>query len=343
MFTHGGGANAPYSALTLSSNYTLSALTFQPVSYNGNLLVSGNFGVGAINNSYTFYNNGTSYLNGAVVVDDVATFNVNGSSTIFLTSAGTNACMIKADGGDELYIGGNNTWQMRFSGANVLMDNGGYLLNGESIRTPIFYDSNNTAYYGDFASTSRINTITFDQFNSTAYNTPNQLVTSADTNWTYGCYHDGSSTYYMQVKFYGTGDDTRGFRVFNTNGSSVVWRINGAGNSIASGNVTAYSDERLKTNWRNMPENFVSRLSKVKVGIYDRTDGSKITQVGVGAQSLQEVLPEAVIKADDEMGTLSVNYGGAALASSVELAKEVVDLRARVAMLESLISKLIDV
>jgi hypothetical protein len=43
------------------------------------------------------------------------------------------------------------------------------------------------------------------------------------------------------------------------------------------------------------------------------------------------------------MKTLSVSYGNAALASSVELAKEVVDLRARVAMLESLISKLIDV
>ena len=39
--------------------------------------------------------------------------------------------------------------------------------------------------------------------------------------------------------------------------------------------------------------------------------------------------------------TLSVNYGGAALASAVELAKEVVDLRARVASLEALISKLI--
>jgi hypothetical protein len=100
-----------------------------------------------------------------------------------------------------------------------------------------------------------------------------------------------------------------------------------SGNFIAYGNVTAYSDERVKTNWRAMPENFVSRLAKVKVGVYDRTDGSKITQVGVGAQSLQEVLPEAVIKADDEIGTLSVNYGGAALASTVELAKEVVNLK----------------
>ncbi len=103
----------------------------------------------------------------------------------------------------------------------------------------------------------------------------------------------------------------------------------------ASGNVTAYSDERLKTNWRPMPESFVERLAAVKVGIYDRTDGEQITQVGVSAQSLQEVLPEAVTKAADNMGTLSVSYGNAAMASSVELAKELVALKHKVTELEA--------
>jgi hypothetical protein len=110
---------------------------------------------------------------------------------------------------------------------------------------------------------------------------------------------------------------------------------------VASGNVTAYSDERLKTNWQPMPENYVTRLAQVKVGIYDRTDQENVTQVGVSAQSFQKLLPEAILTAKDEMQTLSVSYGNAALASSVELAKEVVDLRARVATLEALISKLI--
>jgi hypothetical protein len=92
--------------------------------------------------SYYLDPNGNSVLT-------TATFNVNASSIITLTSAGTNASMIKAGAGDELYIGGNNTWQMRFSGANVLMDNGGYLQNNESLRAPIFYDSNDTGYYLD--------------------------------------------------------------------------------------------------------------------------------------------------------------------------------------------------
>jgi hypothetical protein len=103
----------------------------------------------------------------------------------------------------------------------------------------------------------------------------------------------------------------------------------------ASGNVTAYSDERLKTNWRPMPESFVERLAAVKVGIYDRTDGERMTQVGVSAQSLQKLLPEAITKAGDEMGTLSVSYGNAAMASAVELAKEIVKLRMELDELKS--------
>jgi hypothetical protein len=113
------------------------------------------------------------------------------------------------------------------------------------------------------------------------------------------------------------------------------------GNITATANITAYSDERLKTNWQSMPENYVTRLAQVKVGIYDRIDGDKITQVGVSAQSFQKLLPEAILTAKDEMQTLSVSYGNAALASSVELAKEVVDLKTRVAQLEALIEKLI--
>lgn len=109
----------------------------------------------------------------------------------------------------------------------------------------------------------------------------------------------------------------------------------------ASGNVTAYSDERLKTNWRPMPTDYVKRLASVRVGIYDRTDAGKLAQVGVSAQSLQELLPQAIIAAKDEMQTLSVAYGNAALASAVELAKDNVELRARIERLETIINNLV--
>ena len=103
---------------------------------------------------------------------------------------------------------------------------------------------------------------------------------------------------------------------------------------VASGNITAYSDERLKKNWRDMPDNFVERLAQVRVGCYERIDDGT-QQVGVSAQSLQPLLPEAIQTAKDEIGTLSVSYGNAAMASAVELAKELVALKHKVTELEA--------
>ena len=103
---------------------------------------------------------------------------------------------------------------------------------------------------------------------------------------------------------------------------------------VASGNITAYSDERLKTNWRDMPDNFVERLAQVRVGCYERIDDGT-QQVGVSAQSLQPLLPEAIQTAKDEIGTLSVSYGNAAMASAVELAKELVMLKRELAEIKS--------
>jgi hypothetical protein len=134
---------------------------------------------------------------------------------------------------------------------------------------------------------------------------------------------------------------TANFHFYSEAAGRTVAGIDTSGNFVAYGNVTAYSDERLKTNWRNMPEDYVTRLAQVKVGIYDRAGQENVTQVGVSAQSLQKLLPQAIMTAEDEMQTLSVAYGNAALASAVELAKEVVDLKTRVAQLEALIEKLI--
>lgn len=112
------------------------------------------------------------------------------------------------------------------------------------------------------------------------------------------------------------------------------------GSMVAAGNVTAYSDERLKKNWRNLPKNFVELLAQVKCGIYDRIDEEGLTQVGVSAQSLQGVMPDAVMKGLDD--TLTVAYGNAALTAAVVLSQRVVEQEARIAKLEILVSKLID-
>jgi len=97
------------------------------------------------------------------------------------------------------------------------------------------------------------------------------------------------------------------------------------------GNVTAYSDERLKTDWEVLPADYVEKLAKVKSGTYTRIDSGE-RQVGVGAQSLQVILAEAV---SDKQEYLGVNYGNAALVSAVELAKYVTALEERIKQLEA--------
>ena len=234
-----------------------------------------------------------------------------------------------------------------------------------SVRAPLFYDNNDTSYYVDAASTSvmnRISTVRTDNWLYIDNSYGHSVVGKYEASVYQGVFAMGDS-YKLTAgggvsNLYGMcwSHPNAGGAGGNLDSHGLIILINGGFASCmsysikASGNVTAYSDERLKTNWRDMPEDFVAKLSKVKVGIYDRIDGEKLTQVGVSAQSLQAVLPEAIITANDEISTLSISYGSAAMASAIELAKEIVMLKdkinhqdARINNLENLIAKLIEV
>lgn len=130
--------------------------------------------------------------------------------------------------------------------------------------------------------------------------------------------------------YFSNNSTARGYR-WQNNGTTNLLTLDASGNLTATANVTAFSDERLKTDWAGLPR-LVERLALVKNGTYTRIDTGE-RQVGVSAQSLQGVLPEAVMQNDG--GVLSVAYGNAALAACVALAREVVELRERLAALEA--------
>lgn len=119
-----------------------------------------------------------------------------------------------------------------------------------------------------------------------------------------------------------------------TTGPQIALTISAAGalnaprsSFTAAGNVTAYSDERFKDNWRPLSRDFLEHFAGIKYGVYDRLD-IVATQVGVSAQALQRVLPEAVMT--DEEGRLSVAYGNAALVAVIKLTQRVLDLEAQI-------------
>jgi hypothetical protein len=130
-----------------------------------------------------------------------------------------------------------------------------------------------------------------------------------------------------------------GIRFVDWGWTITTFQVDGSGNATATANVTAYSDERRKENWRPVADNFVAQLAEVKSGIYDRTD-IEVTQAGVSAQSLQKLLPEVVMEDEGEEKYLSVAYGNAALVSAIELAKELVVLKELVKELKAKVDRL---
>jgi len=139
-------------------------------------------------------------------------------------------------------------------------------------------------------------------------------------------YHDGSDSY---IKDTGTGSlwvASNEFRVANaaatenmiiaTESAAVKLYHNNAlklettaagvsvtGSMTASGNVTAYSDERLKSSVETIPD-ALSKVLNVRGVTFDM---NAERGTGVIAQELEKVLPEAVF--DNEDGMKSVAYG----------------------------------
>jgi hypothetical protein len=91
-----------------------------------------------------------------------------------------------------------------------------------------------------------------------------------------------------------------------TTGAVKVTGGVGVGKDIyAGGNITAYSDERIKKNIEVIPE-ALDKVKSLSGYTFDRTD-MDLRQTGVIAQEVLNVLPEAVTGSEEEL--YGVNYG----------------------------------
>ena len=138
--------------------------------------------------------------------------------------------------------------------------NSDYLSHSSDVRAPLFYDSNNTAYYLD--------------------------------------------------------------------GSSTGTSLNVAGSIIAAGNITAYSDIRVKSDIEDINQ-AVSKVSMIRGVTYTRTDlaDNERRHAGVIAQEVEQVLPEAVI--DDTLKRVDYNaLVGLLIEAIKEQQKQIDELKA---------------
>ena len=103
--------------------------------------------------------------------------------------------------------------------------------------------------------------------------------------------------------------------------SSPSEKLEVSGNILASGDITAYSDARIKENVETLP----NALESVKAmrGVTYNKIGEEKQSIGVIAQEVQAVLPQLVSEHKDEM--LSVAYGNIT-AVLIEAIKEQQDI-----------------
>lgn len=236
--------------------------------------------------------------------------NPNGSS--FFNALGLNSNL---DVYGQTYIRNNlNILNTAGNDWNTLIDrNGGntwIVYGGDSVRAPVFYDKDNTAYYVDPNSTTNINALTVvgliqgRSSGSTDVNSANDTgsisIRGSTTTVAAMSFHR-SGAYAINM---GLGTDNV-FRIGGWSASSNAFQMTGTGDLTMLGNITAYSDERLKTDIAKI-ENAVEKVQAINGYSYTRTDtGSK--HIGVIAQEVMKVIPEVVMGSEDTH--YSVAYG----------------------------------
>jgi hypothetical protein len=247
----------------------------------------------------------------------------------------------QANGLRFYYNSTGGVWSEQFRVSN------GYAIAINQMRAPIFYDSNDTAYYVDGASTSNFAVANFAEINVDGGTRNNSndatLYITATNNNDWGLlvnkYNASSSEYGVDIRMgssfsYGlrvTGAGStisgisssqlyhnysvRGPIFYDSDNTAYYFDGSATGDSIrVAGNIVAYySDERLK----NIEGNIDSPLEKVSQlnGFYYKANKKAQTlgykdnrQVGVSAQQVEAVMPEVVTDAAIGYGYKTVDY-----------------------------------
>jgi hypothetical protein len=267
--------------------------------------------------------------------------------------SGSNVRVGAAWGLPGIYNGGNihlmSEGSVVFRTQNIergYMDSSANLFAYGSMRAPIFYDQNDTARYVDPNSESRLSTLRLSG-GRLIINGGDPTIQFVDSDQRGAALHNNSNLFYI-LSSNGVGGESwstnNGYWPFyidlNSNDSTF------GGSIWAAGNITAYSDVKLKENIQTI-DSALEKVLKLR-GVYYtlKRDETKTRKIGVVAQEVQEVLPEVVVlhkDIEDEEGTLAVDYGnisGLLIEGMKEQNQEVVDLKSKLNQQQSELDEL---
>lgn len=364
--------NSSYKTNVYGSTITLNNSTTEKVTVTGGkLMATGTIGaVGGISiNKGTYgarasfnYANDTGRWDIAVDGDSDA---MRWVTTNAAGNAWEGGDRMKLDKSGNLTTGGNIT-----ATGNIKMQSGGYLHSAYQSDAPIVKDHSNgnvtinavgtssaagelfLGYYNTkqlnfYAGTTRSNSVAETKIGEWATNGMTINASSANglvikrTTATAGAF----------VNYYNNNQSNNAWRVGMNSLNSFVWAystnglssdtgkltLDTSGNLVATGDVTAYSDKRLKSDIKDLeyrgpldPKEYIK-------------DGKKC--IGFIAQEVREKYPELVLGEESDTEYLSLNYGAitAVLAAeNKELRNEVTELKNEVDELKKLINKLIE-
>ena len=259
----------------------------------------------------------------------------NASPTVYFRDTDHNSAMIHVNS-NIFYVlrGGNDTetWSTVGSGAwpleiNLTNNNaqfGGIVTASTDMRAPHFYDSNNTSYYINAAETSYLNALNIGPTASgVSYLNINGYNAYGGTGYhgfltVYNTYGGTNPQKYFRLSSIGS------FEIVNSAYNAVLFTFTDGGDFIASGNITAYSDRKIKDNFEPITD-ALSKVLQLNGMTFTRIDKEDTTKRygGLVAQDVQAVLPEAVdINETMSYGeVMSVDYN-ATIALLVEAIKE---------------------
>jgi hypothetical protein len=242
-----------------------------------------------------FYdNNDTSYYTDQ---NSTSVYNVLNVNTINAkNSAGriimTGNLHIDAFGGNDIYLNYYASARTRAyvnASEKFRVDTDGIVYAFDQFRSPIVYDYNDTGYYSDPNGTNRLNFVNSNNH----YIQPGYMLYSDHGAWQ-GEYNKiqwhGNHLYFQNngggyLAIFRRGD-----------GGERAW-IDYNGNFTASGNVTAYSDRRLKENVETI-SNAISLVQRLRGVTFDWIADKKHSY-GLIAQEVEEVIPELVHESEN--------------------------------------------
>jgi len=194
-----------------------------------------------------------------------------------------------------------------FGALQIYYGEGGHVFAPTSFRAPIFYDSNDTAYYGDFNSQSRFNTLKIGNQSTFNSGTTHALQLSHNNRYLLALNYNNSSYYPWLVN-----DSWNGYEalIFHYNGIGDKFYFNRAGQMQADGDMRAPIFYDSQDTGYYLDPNGTSNLSRLIVN-----NGVSGAALLVGSSNTSRIINDNARKAlvinADYYPALHINaYGG---------------------------------